>query len=331
MKAVLRAVVVFVFALSTVSVGRARADELERDANGNVQERNVVKIQPNKKARKKISQVRVSNALGDVEVVGADEEVVTISVVKTAPDGATLERLKVQLPDVGLDSGILDLSTVLLSGKDAAPVRAGTIRIDIMLTVPRKAKVAVDAYNGRIIVTGMRSGAQLVAHDSQIAVTDVDGTVTTSAISGQQKLTSVRGSVHSSNQHGNTALDEISGELLAAASHDGNILATRIRSRAVKLTTTSGDISYTSELYVGARVDLRSYKGNVTVAVGKNTAFQIDAYARDGAVDAKLELTEVDTPEKGRLSGTFGASRKKPALLDVTSLGGRVVIGLMNE
>ncbi len=299
---------------------------LQTDAQGFVHERGTVSIAPHKGID--IKSVRVDNRLGDVEVVGTDENAVTLSYVKTARNGETLERLRFDVvPDA---SGVVDVSTVLLASKEEAPVAAGSIRIDVVVTVPRTAALDLKAWNGKVAVTGMRKGAKLLAHDAQIAVTDVVGAVQTESTRGDQKLTSVKGSVSADNTFGNTSLDQISGDTLAASSNDGTIVATRIRSRSVKLHTTYGEIVYSSELTAGGKYDLRSYKGDVKVQVGKDIALRVNAYARDGEVTSRLELTDVDTPEKGRLSGSFGAS-VKPALLDVSSLGGRVILGLMNE
>jgi DUF4097 and DUF4098 domain-containing protein YvlB len=291
-------------------------------------ERNAVQVKPKKGVV--IKGLKVDNRLGDVEVIGSDEPGIAVYAVKRAKDGEVLERLKVNML-VPERSGTVEIGTMLLAGEEAKPVEAGTIRIDLTITVPRKAGVEVKAWNGKIAVTGLRNGAALQAHESSITVTDVVGAVQTLATRGKQRLTSVRGTVTAGATYGEMSLDAISGDALLASVHDGTVTATRIRSRQVTLRTTIGDISFSGELLAGGNVDVRSYKGDVEIRVAekKGLALEVDAWSRKGQVDTQLELAGLAT-EKGRVRGTFGTA-KKPASLEVGSTLGRVTIGLLNE
>jgi hypothetical protein len=313
----------------------ALAEEPEREG-GFLIERDDVQIQPH--AKVKVKKVAIDNRLGDVSVVGHDDPGVIVHVVKRGPDGETLDRLKVNL--VTDPDGTITLGTALMAGEEARPLPARSIRIDVTIEVPRSAHIDVKAWNGKLAVTGVHAGAQLKAHAADVAVTDVSGKVTTDTTRGNQKLTSVRGTVSAENTYGEVALESISGDSLAASVHEGQVIATRVKSRTVKLRTTFGDIHFTGELLAGGHYDLASYKGNVVVqlvppgdplAAKKGMALALDAYARDGSVDSRLELADVTRPEQGRLVGSFGTSRAKPAVLSISSMAGNVSVGLMNE
>ena len=315
----------------------ALADEPEREG-GFLIERDDVQIKPH--ARVRVKKVTVDNRLGDVSVVGHDDPGVVVHVVKRGPDGETLDRLKVNL--VTDPDGTITLGTALMAGEEARPLPARSIRIDVTIEVPRDAHIEVKAWNGKLAVTGVHAGAQLKAHAADVAVTDVTGKVSTETTRGNQKLTSVKGTVSAENTYGEVSLESISGDSLAASVHEGQVIATRVKSRTVKLRTTFGDIHFTGELLAGGRYDLASYKGNVIVQLlppageagggaRKHMALQLDAYARDGAVDSRLELADVTRPEEGRLVGSFGSTRGKPAMLSISSMAGNVSVGLMNE
>jgi hypothetical protein len=306
----------------------ARAQVRERDG-GWLIERDTVEIEP--KGGVKVKKVSVDNRLGDVKVVGHDGPGVSLSVVKRAPDGTVLDRMKVNL--VTDPDGTITIGTALLAGAEATPVPAKSIRIDISLEVPRGASISVQAWNGKVSVAGVRSGATLSAHVGEITVTDVSGTVVTESAQGSQTLTGVRGSVDADLTYGNLALDGISGDTLAASTHDGPIVATRVKSKKVRITTTFGTIHFSGEVLATGDVEIVSYKGDVNVSLvpSKGLGFQLDAYARDGVIDSKLELTEREQPEKGRLVGSYGTVRKKPAVLKVRSVVGDVRIGLVAD
>lgn len=306
---------------------RAAAEEPRPEDRGFLIERDTVTIDPHRHVT--IDRVHVDNRLGDVTIVGHDEPTVSLTVMKRAPDDETLDRLKVNLvPD---PSGRITVAASLTIGDEARPVPAGTVRIDISLMVPRGAHVDVRAWNGKIVIAGMRAGANLAAHNADINVSDVRGPLTTSNTRGRQQITGVRGAVTADNTFGELSLDGISGESLAASVHEGTVVATRVRSRTVKLRTTIGDIHFTGELLAGGRYEIRSYKGDVDVRVSSRLSFRLEAYSREGQVDPQLELADVDRPEAGRLVGTFGPARKKPALVVVSSTAGDVRLGLMNE
>jgi putative adhesin len=296
---------------------RARADDIavERD-NVDLAPKNGVEIH----------SLTIDNRLGDITVEGRDAPGITLSVVKRAPDEETLERLKVNLsPD---PSGEVSISSALLVGQEMRPIAAGQVRIDIHVAAPRTAKLQVKSWDGKISVTGMSAGATLAGHEADITVDGVRGLVTTTGMRGRQRLSRVDGSVDADAIFGDVDLDGISGDSLAARVHRGTVLARHVRSMTVKITTTFGDIRFRGQLLAGARVELRSFRGNVESET--SGAFQVDAWARDGRVDPRVELSQADRPELGRIVGSYG-SRDQPALLILSAAAGRVVFGLITE
>jgi hypothetical protein len=287
-------------------------------------ERDNVEIAP--AAGVRIRTIAIDNRLGDIQVIGRDQPGISLAVVKRAPDEDTLDRLKVNLvPD---PAGIVRISSSLLLGREARPIAAGQVRIDIQVFAPRAAAVEARAWNGRLGVSGVEAGATLAAHDGDIVVDHVSGPVTTASTRGRQRLTGVAGVVSADDTFGDLAFDAISGDRLAARVHRGTVTATRIRSRTVAITTTFGDIEFRGELLAGGRVELRSFQGNVTAhALG---AFTVDAQSRDGRLAPEVELRDAQRPEVGRLVGSYGDGAE-PAALVLSSAAGRVVFGLARE
>ena len=296
----------------------ARADEpflIERDT---------VDIDPSHGIA--LSKLIVDNKLGDVAVVGRDAPGVTLTVVKRAPDGATLERLKVNLvPD---PAGLLVVSTAVLFGTDARPVPAGTIRIDLTLAVPRHVHADVRAWNGRLSVTGLRGGARLSAHEGDLAVDDLTGNVETTSARGHQRLAAIDGDLRASLVRGDVQLDRITGDQLIASVHEGSVVARRIHSRRVQLRTTFGKIDFEGELLAGGKADLRTYRGDCRVRLGGQVVTLIDATAP--RVESRVALAD-EIRAAGRLQGRLGSGSSQPAGLSVSSSAGLVSLGLIND
>jgi hypothetical protein len=315
---------------ATFGASVAWAQERERSRQGSwLIERDTVAIKPH--AKVSVKKVSVDNRLGDITVVGTDGSDVALTVVKRAPDGEVLDRMKVNL--VTDPDGTITIGTALLPGPEARPVPAQAIRIDISAEVPRGVAVDVKAWNGKVEVSGLRAGASLAAYAGEISVRDVSGKIVTTSAAGPQRLAGVRGDVSADSTSGNLSLDGVSGDRLAAKTHDAAVVATRVKSKQVQITTTFGTIHFSGEVLSTGQVELISYRGDVHVALvpAKGTAFTVDAYARDGKVDSKLELTESPSPDKGRLVGSYGSTRVRPGGLKVRSLLGDVHIGLIAE
>lgn len=302
-----------------VGLGRAAAEEpflIERDT---------IDIDPSAGVR--LHGIVVDNRLGDVSVVGHDEPGVSLTVVKRAPDGETLDRLKVNLvPD---PAGVLLVSAAVLFGRDARPVPAGVVRIDLTLAVPRQVHADIRAWNGRLAVSGLRGGARLVAHEADLRVDDLEGRVETISTRGEQRLAAIDGDLTASLVRGTMWLDEITGASLAASVHDGAVTARRISAKRVQIRTTFGRIDFEGELLAGGRAELRSYKGDVQVRLGGRTLALIDATAP--RLESRLALAD-EVRAGGRLGGRLGSGTgAQPAGLLVSSACGLVSLGLIND
>lgn len=275
-----------------------------------------------------IKELRIDNRLGDVSVVGTTAPGVSISVEKRAADEATLARLKVNLmPD---PSGRVDVSTVLLASSDLERVPAGSVRIDVVIKVPQKARVDVRAWNGRVSATGLAAGATLATHEGDITVTESSGAVITRAVRGSQRLVGLRGLVSAEQGFGPISLDEIDGDFLAARAHHGSIDARHIRSHAVRIMTTFGDIHFRGELWAGGQYELRSREGNVDARVAGN--FNVDMQSRRGRLENRISGLRLAPREEGRLRGMYQTgSGSLPAGLEMSSVSGVVRVGLVSE
>jgi len=102
---------------------------------GEVVERSRVEVNP---AGHAFTNLTVDNPLGDVRVEGYDGNAVQIETRKHAPDGDTLDRLRVSL--VPSADGSVRISTLVDTGKEVKQVARSAVRIDLVIRAPRKAR-----------------------------------------------------------------------------------------------------------------------------------------------------------------------------------------------
>jgi hypothetical protein len=284
-------------------------------------QRDAVEVAPAKGIR--IDLVDVDNRLGDVRVEGHDREAISILAVTRAPDQETMERLKVSLvPD---PNGPVSITTALKAGREARPIPAGSVRIDLVVLVPRGARVHAQVWKGRVGVKGVDNGAELAADDGDIDVTEVSGAVTTESGHGRHTIAQVFGAVNAQSVQGDMDFDQVRGEELDAVVHEGDVIGRRLRVRNLSVRITRGNARLQAEAVPGGHYAVASYWGNVEIKFTGRTAIRVLARSRSGAVTLP--------PGFRRRSGTDGlvtayspgGGGRAPADLDL-----RTRIGFIN-
>ena len=289
-------------------------------AEPGVEERDVVELAPAKGQH--VGKVAIDNRLGDVRIEGHDRDVITIIAVKRAPDQETLERLKVSLvPD---PSGPVSISTSLLAGKEARPIPAGSVRIDLVIMAPRSAPVEARVWKGRIQIKGLDAGAELTAVDGDIDVEQVSGAVSTESSHGHHSFAQVFGAIDAHAIVGDLDLDVVRGDRLAAVVQEGQVVGRKVRVRDISIRVTRGDIDLAGEAMVGGHYQIASYWGNVQVRLGKKVPMRVRAQARVGLVTLPRRFRRQDA-DGAIVTGDAGSGRS-PADLDLRTRVGVITV-----
>ena len=267
-------------------------------------ERGVVEVEP---GAAPIGSVVIDNRLGDVRVEGYDGKTVIIDALKRAPDDDTLERLKVSLvPD---PSGAVRITTRVSTDPELRRIAAGTIRIDLVVRAPRGAAVEAMVWNGSLVVSGVDNGAQLTANEGDISVSDASGRIVTSSAMGTQRLREIVGEVDARGLYGELALEVVRGRRLAAAMHEGRIVAHKIRSNDVTIHVIRGDVSLTGVPPLRGHWSVVTYHGNIELAMTERAPVRVSARARRGTVDLPAPLHPAREDGSGWIRGHNGEAQ----------------------
>ena len=289
-------------------------------AEPGVEERDVVELAPAKGQH--VGKIAIDNRLGDVRIEGHDRDAIVIIAVKRAPDRETLERLKVSLvPD---PSGPVSISTALLAGKEAKPIPAGAVRIDLVIMAPRSAPVEARVWKGRIGIKGVDAGAELTAVDGDIDVEQVSGAVSTESSHGHHSFAQVFGAIDAHANVGDLDLNVVRGDRLDAVVQKGHVVGRKVRVRDVSIRVTRGDIDLSGEALAGGRYQIASYWGNVQVRLGKKIPMRVRAHARVGLVTLPRRFRRHDA-DGAIVTGDAGSGRS-PADLDLRTRVGVITV-----
>lgn len=211
-------------------------------------------------------RMRIDNPLGSVIVRAWDRtDAIHIVAEKQSASAEALARLRVHF--TAWAGGEVSVETrVELGGRERAmPLEAS--RIDLVVEVPANLEIEAKTFAGDLSASGLRSGARLETTGGRIGISDVRGRVTTHQLRGGQTVAAVEGDVNLEGVEGNLTLERIGGARVEARVVDGDIRAEDIRSTEVRLATTTGQVVLLGVLRPRSHYDLRSYSGEVRLAL----------------------------------------------------------------
>lgn len=314
--------VAVIAALLGAGAGVARADDGATAASedGPVVEKAELTVAPGKRP---IRAVAIDNPLGDVRIEGHDGASVTIVSEKHAPDAETLARLRVTLvPD---PDGTVRLTSTLGDGRERPPAALGAIRIDLVVKVPRAARVEGRVGRGRLEAKNLDGGAELDAGAGSIVVANVAGGVLARSVDGDQHFAQVFGNLDAHAVDAELELDTVRGQDLSAQVFRGAIEGRGLAARRMRLTAVHGDITVSTESLPGGSIVVASVDGSVNVTV--HSAGRVRVKARAGGT---LTLAGA-TPAGDRwVEQRYGAGRASGAI-QLQSRFGDVSFGLIDD
>lgn len=286
-----------------------------------VEERSRLEVQPSDAS---FRQVTLDNPLGDVRVEGYDGTAIVVETYKRAPDGGTIDRLRVSL--IPSADGRLRIATGVVDGRDFRPVTRSQVRVDLVIRAPRNARIEASTAGGRLQVENMDAGGELDSSSGAIAITNVSGQLITHSVSGPTSLTQVFGSVDAATLWSDLVLDTIGGPKLVASATMGKIDGRRVRSQEIELTTTGGAIVVEAETSVRGHLVVSTLQGNIDVRVRRRGPVLVRA--RAAKVNLGPRVSEVQR-QAGWSTAIVGSRSDPAAVVELQSRYGVVQFAIV--
>jgi Putative adhesin len=279
-------------------------------------------------------ELDVSNISGDIVVTRGGGNAATIEIVKTAR-GATVEDARALLAMVTVD---------VVERGNRAEVRARYPRQDEMRRAGRR------NFNIDINYTiSAPANTRLVAKSisGNVSVSDITGAVTAESISGTVKLANagrattaktisgnvemadskVDGALSAGTISGQVRLVRVSARSLSLSSVSGEVILEDVSSERIEAQAISGSVRFSGELEANGRYELTSHSGDVRLALGSRTGFQLEASSFSGGISSDLPITLEGTQAPGRRARSMrGKYGNGSAIVDLTSFSGSITI-----
>ena len=260
-------------------------------------------------------RLKVLNGHGDVSVMGADVEAITVNVVKTGYGNTqkqadeSMNNIKYEFTQIG---DIVNI-TYNLSGNK----RRVDEKVDFIITVPFETKVEVDAAFGELNVSDIQ-GDVIVENDfGNITIDKVDGKLDANTSSGKIEATSIKAGtkdIDIFSGFGKATLEQVSGANIKVRSQSGNIELENVRATkemylstdfgklefktgsagTLEAKTNSGSIDIASVTIKG-QLTIRDDFGDITIKQVKAASYDMESNSGSITIDGVKGLVKAHT------------------------------------
>lgn len=159
----------------------------------------------------------------------------------------------------------------------------------VSVSVPDACPVELGVVSADAVVSGISADTK---------VKSVSGNVTLDGLNADISAQTVSGDLETRHLEGKLRFTTVSGDLTVV---DGS-------SSQVKAETVSGDLTLDLDVPPGARLDLSSVSGDVTVRLPESASLQVEAKTMSGSLDSAFSgVTRDSKPGRSTLRGSVGS------------------------
>ncbi|MHB0948188.1 MAG: DUF4097 family beta strand repeat-containing protein [Gemmatimonadaceae bacterium] len=164
----------------------------------------------------------------------------------------------------------------------------GDSRIEI--TLPAGARLSVETHSGDVRVSRLQGDVQVQGQSGDVSLAGLGGRVDVRMISGDVTLAGVRGDVQVNAVSGDVDLTRLEGQL-DVETVSGDITVRDASSKWVRLTTTSGDLTYAGDVIAGGTYELSAHSGDVTITLPQAPSARVSISTFNGEIDSDFPIT----------------------------------------
>jgi DUF4097 and DUF4098 domain-containing protein YvlB len=197
----------------------------------------------------------------------------------------------------------LDASASHLSlGLRPGTRRSGDTRFEV--TVPVGTRVKANTSSGDIRISGSKGEVEARTQRGDVVVEDAASRVEISALNGDVEVAGVAGDLHVGNVlSGDVRVRGVTGEI-DVKTVSGEIDLRDVRSRLVRVSSTSGDITFEGTIDATGRYELQAHSGDIDLMLPANAGAQLKLSTYSGGVESDFPLTLL--PGQHGLTNTRG-------------------------
>jgi hypothetical protein len=280
-------------------------------------------------------ELHLANIAGDIVITRGSGNEAHVEVIKRAR-GRTSEDAKAALGLVEIDvverPSRAEIKTRYPHGEEMrrSNRRNTDVSVAFNVTVPAGTRVRATSISGAVSTTDVKGDAVLKSVSGTVRLLRGGGSGSAESISGDVEVaeTQLDGALSASSASGSITLTRVRARRLAANSISGSVILDDVECPILEAQSVSGNVRFSGTLSRDSRLELSSHSGNVQVAVGGGSGFEVEATSFSGSVRSDFNLTKGDPePARGRFSRSLrGAFGDGSAVLELSTFSGNITI-----
>ena len=280
-------------------------------------------------------ELQLANISGDIVVTRGGGNDVSVEIVKTArgrTDDDARELLQLVQVEVIERAGRAEVKTQYPQGDEMRRNNRRNMNVSVAYTVsaPAGIRLRASSISGSITVRDIKGDVSAESVSGNVQFFNGGRIASAKSISGNVELndTAIDGNFNASSVSGSVILRRVKARQLDLGSISGEVVLEDVDSQQVEAQTVSGNLKFGGPVAKGGRYELSSHSGNVSVALGGSTGFEVEATSFSGSIKSDFSFNtgsgdQGNTRWRKSIRGVYGDGS---AVLNLTTFSGSIVI-----
>jgi hypothetical protein len=280
-------------------------------------------------------ELLLANISGDIVVTRGGGNDVSVEIIKTArgrTDEDARELLQLVQVEVVERGGRAEVKTQYPQGDEMRRNNRRNINVSVAYNVsaPAGIRLRASSISGSITVRDIKGDVSAESVSGTVQIFNGGRITSAKSISGNVELndTAIDGNFNASSVSGSVILRRVKARQLDLGSISGEVLLDDVDSQQVEAQTVSGNLRFGGPVAKGGRYELSSHSGNVSVALGGSTGFEVEATSFSGSIrsDFTFNSGSGDSGNARWRKSIRGVYGDGSAILDLTTFSGNIII-----
>ena len=280
-------------------------------------------------------ELHLANVSGDIIITRGGGNDIAVEIIKTArgrDDADARELLKLVDVDVLERNHRAEVRTRYPQGEEMRRNNRRNFNVSVAynVTAPAGARVRATSVSGDITAKDIRGDVSAESVSGAVRIINGGRVASAKSISGDVEVTEseIDGSLSASTASGSVTLRKVKARQVEAGSISGDVVLEDVDAPQVEGQTVSGSVRFGGALTRGARYEFTSHSGDVTVALGGNAGFEVEATSFSGSIRSDFSFGNAGNTEPGRWRRSVrGVVGDGSSVVEVTTFSGSIVIG----
>ena len=279
-------------------------------------------------------ELLLANVSGDIVITRGGGNEIGIEIVKTARgrDDADMKEL-LQLVDVEVveRNNRVEVRARYPQGDEMRRNNRRNFNVSVAynVTAPAGARVRATSISGTITAKDIRGDVSAESVSGTVRIINGGRVASAKSISGDVEVSEseIDGSLNASTASGSVLLRKVKARQVEAGSISGDVVMEDVDAAQVEGQTVSGSVRFGGALTRGGRYEFTSHSGTVTVALGGNAGFELEATSFSGSIRSDFSFGTTGDPERGRWRRSVrGVVGDGSSVVELTTFSGSIII-----